>query len=139
MISLMDEISDGKGRRARAWLFFDAQCGFCARIARWLSPFLEHRGVAIARLQDPRVGALLGLSGEELLGEMRVLLSDGRQYGGADACVALAREIWWALPLVWFGEIPGGMEVLRRGYRGIARRRNCSANRCEAVAAADRA
>ena len=89
MISLASEFTDGKGRHARGWLFFDAQCGFCTRIARWLAPILQRRGLAVAPLQDARVGALLGLSQAELLREMRVLLADGRQYGGADAGVAL--------------------------------------------------
>src|SRR4029077_10707813 len=112
MISLTSEFTDGKGRHAGGWLFFDAGCGFCTRIARWLSPILERRGLAVAPLQDSRVGALLGMSREELLREMRLLLSDGQQFGGADAAVALAREIWWAQPLVWFSRIPGGTGAL---------------------------
>ncbi|MGA2431700.1 MAG: DUF393 domain-containing protein [Candidatus Acidiferrum sp.] len=131
MISLASEFTDGKGRHARGWLFFDAQCGFCTRIARWLAPILQRRGLAVAPLQDARVGALLGLSPAELLREMRVLLADGRQYGGADAGVALAREIWWARPLLWLAKIPGVMPWLRDGYRWIAGRRRCSAERCE--------
>ena len=59
---------------------------FCTRIARWLAPILERRGLAVAPLQDSRVGALLGMSREELLREMRLLLSDGRQFGGAECC-----------------------------------------------------
>src|SRR6267378_677263 len=81
MISLVSEYTDGKGRHARGWLFFDAECKFCTRIARWLAPILERRGIALAPLQDPRVGALLGLLREELLFEMRFLLSDGSQFG----------------------------------------------------------
>jgi predicted DCC family thiol-disulfide oxidoreductase YuxK len=132
MISLTSELTDGKGRHARGWLFFDAECGFCTRIARWLAPILERRRLAVAPLQDPRVGALLGLSREELMREIRVLLSDGRQLGGADACVALAQEIWWARPLVWMSKIPGGMEMLRSGYRSIAMHRSCVAVSCPA-------
>jgi predicted DCC family thiol-disulfide oxidoreductase YuxK len=131
MISLASEFTDGKGRHARGWLFFDAECGFCTRIARWLAPILERRGLEVAPLQDRRVGALLGLSGVELLREMRFLLSDGRQFGGADACVALAREIWWGRPLLWLSKIPGVMELLRKGYRRIAARRKCAAESCE--------
>src|ERR1700694_917507 len=89
MISLASEFTDGKGRHARGWLFFDAQCGFCTRVARWVAPMLQRRGLAVAPLQDARVAALLGLSEAELMREMRVLLEDGRQYGGADAVVAL--------------------------------------------------
>lgn len=130
MISLASEITDGKGRHARGWLFFDAECGFCTRIARWLAPILRRRGMAVAPLQDPRVGALLGLSREELLREIRLLLSDGRQFSGADAVVALAREIWWARPLVWLSRSRRMMVVLRSGYSRIAASRSCAAHAC---------
>ncbi|MGB7284537.1 MAG: DCC1-like thiol-disulfide oxidoreductase family protein [Candidatus Acidiferrum sp.] len=130
MISLTSEFTDGKGRHARGWLFFDVECAFCTRIARWLAPILERRGIAAAPLQDPRVGALLGMSREELLREMRLLLADGAQYGGADVAVALAREIWWARPLAWFARLPGMMELLRRGYARQAARRDCAAASC---------
>lgn len=130
MISLTSEFTDGKGRHARGWLFFDVECNFCTRIARCLTPILERRGLAVAPLQDPRVGALLGLSRQELLREMRFLLSDGRQSGGADAVVALAREIWWARPLVWISKIPRMMEILRRAYGWVASRRSCAATVC---------
>ncbi len=131
MISLASEFTDGKGRHARGWLFFDAECAFCTRTARWLLPILARRGLAVAPLQDPRVGALLGLSRPELLRELRFLLSDGSQFGGVDAVRALAREIWWARPLVWVARIPGMMEQLRRGYYWFAARRSCAAMQCE--------
>lgn len=139
MISLTSELTDGKGRQARGWLFFDAECGFCTRIARWLAPILERRKLAVAPLEDPRVGALLGMSREELMREIRVLLPDGRQLGGADACVALAEEIWWARPLVWVSRIPGGMEMLKNGYRSIAMHRSCVAVTCPVNEATRRA
>jgi predicted DCC family thiol-disulfide oxidoreductase YuxK len=134
MISLASEFTDGKGRHARGWLFFDADCGFCTRIAQWVAPVLQRRGFAVAPLQDSRVGALLGLPQAELMREMRVLLADGQQYGGADAAVALAREIWWAMPLAWLAKIPGIMNWLRLGYRAIAERRSCAAVSCRRVA-----
>src|SRR3989475_10854496 len=98
MISLVSEYTDGKGRHARGWLFFDAECKFCTRIARWLAPILERRGIALAPLQDPRVGALLGLSREELMREMQFLLSDGSRFGGADAAGGVGRVIWGGRP-----------------------------------------
>jgi predicted DCC family thiol-disulfide oxidoreductase YuxK len=139
MISLTSEFTDGKGRHARGWLFFDAECKFCTRIARWLAPILKRRGLAVAPLQDPRVGVLLGLTRFELMREMRFLLSDGRQSGGADAAVALAREIWWARPLVWVAQLPGMMGLLRDGYRRIAARRSCAATMCPATQVSPRA
>jgi predicted DCC family thiol-disulfide oxidoreductase YuxK len=127
MISLTSEFTDSKGRHARGWLFFDADCAFCVKIVRALAPTLQKCGFALAPLQDPRVGALLGLSQNELLLEMRLLLSNGQQTGGADAAVALAHEIWWARPLVWLSRLPGMMQLMRRAYRWIAVYRKCSA------------
>ena len=127
MISLANEYTDGKGRHANGWLFFDAECGFCTHSARWIAPILSRRGMAVAPLQDPRVGALLGIKGEALLRELRFLLSDGTQYGGADAVVAVAREIWWGRPLVWFAKLPGAMNLLHSGYRWVAAQRSCAA------------
>jgi predicted DCC family thiol-disulfide oxidoreductase YuxK len=130
MISLASELTDSKGRHARGWLFFDAECKFCTRIAMRLSGPMQRRGLAVAPLQDPRVGALLGLSREELLRAMRFVLADGSQYSGADAVVALARELWWARPLVWLSKIPGMLSVLHAGYRWVAARRSCRAENC---------
>ena len=130
MISLTSEFMDSKSIHARGWLFFDAECAFCTRIARVLAPILRRRGLALAPLQDPRVGALLGLPRQELLREMRFLLSDRTQYGGADAAIAMAREIWWARPLVWLANVPGMMNLLRSAYRSFATRRKCVAQTC---------
>ena len=133
MISLASEYTDGKGRHAKGWLFFDAECGFCIRIARWVAPILARRGFGVAPLQDSRVGALLGMSRQELLLELRFLLSDGRQSGGADAVLGVAREIWWLRPLVWISKLPGALPLLREGYRWVAARRSCSASACTAT------
>jgi predicted DCC family thiol-disulfide oxidoreductase YuxK len=134
MISLASEFTDGKGRHARGWLFFDGECEFCTRMARWVLPILERRELGVAPLQDPRVGALLGLQPPELLRELRFLWSDGSQYGGADAVLAVAREIWWGWPLVWLAKIPGVLEQMRRGYYWFAARRSCTALHCDAHA-----
>lgn len=126
MISLASEYTDGKGRHAQGWLFFDARCGFCTGTARRLAPVLRRRGFAVAALQDPRVCALLGLSDEDALRELRFLLSDGKQFGGADAVVAVTREIWWAQPLAWLAKIPGMMPLWQAAYRWVAAHRSCA-------------
>jgi predicted DCC family thiol-disulfide oxidoreductase YuxK len=130
MISLASEMTDAKGRHARGWLFFDAECQFCTRIAIWLAGPMRLRGLAMAPLQDPRVGALLGLSRAELLRAIRFVLADGSQYSGADALVAVAREMWWARPLVWVSKVPGAMPAMRTGYRWVAARWRCHAEHC---------
>lgn len=129
MLSLANDYTDTKGHHAHGFLFFDADCSFCTRTARWLAPILARRGFAVAPLQDPRVGVLLGLSQEDLLRELRFLRSDGTQYGGADAVLAVARQIWWAQPLVWFASIPGMKPLLRSAYRWAAARRSCAASK----------
>lgn len=139
MISLASEFTDGKGRHARGWLFFDAECEFCTRIARRLAPVLERRALALAPLQDPRVATLLGLPPEELLFELKFLASDGGQYGGADAAVAVAREIWGTQPVVWLAKIPFVMKAMRTAYRWIAERRHCAAMSCPANMASRKA
>lgn len=138
MISLTNEYTDAKGRHARGWLFFDAECAFCTRFARWIAPILEHRKMAVAPLQDPRVGALLGIGRNDLLRELRFLWSDGTQYGGADAVVAVAREIWWGRPLVWFAKLPGAMPLLHAGYQWVAAQRSCAAAHCVAISSSQK-
>jgi predicted DCC family thiol-disulfide oxidoreductase YuxK len=133
MISLVSEYTDGKGRHARGWLFFDAECKFCTRCARFLAPLLERRNLGVAPLQDPRVGALLGLSHHELLREMRFLHGDGTHFGGADAAIEVAKEIWWARPIVWLSKLPGMMRLLHAGYHWIAAQRSCAAEQCAAA------
>jgi len=130
MITLADEFTDRKERRARGWLFFDAECAFCTRIARWLAPALARRGLALAPLQDARVGALLGLSRLELLKEMRFLSSGGTQLSGADAVLGVAREVWWARPFARSVEWTGTKGLMDMAYRWIAARRGCNAGIC---------
>ena len=131
MISLITEMTDSKGRKARAgWVFFDGDCGFCMSIARRLQPVLEPRGFGIATLQDPRVREQLSLPERELLAELRVLAKDGRQFGGADAIVYLARQVWWAWPLWAIARVPGMLHVLRFAYRWIAILRHCVSGVC---------
>lgn len=135
MISLCSELTDSKGSRARAgWVFFDAECSFCAALARRFRSVLEPRGYALAPLQDPRVQELLALPPGQLLREMRVLTCAGQVIGGADAIVFLARGIWWAWPLYAVAQLPGMRAVLRAGYRWIAARRRCTSATCVALA-----
>ena len=130
MISLTSEMTDSKGRHARGWLFYDADCGFCTRIARWLARPMKRRQLGVAPLQDPRVTSLLGLPPQELLLAVRYLGPSGSQHSGADAFLAMAREFWWMRPLIWLSRIPGVMAAMHAGYRWVARNRKCTAEQC---------
>jgi len=136
MVSLSSDFTDAKGRRApNGWIFFDADCPFCTRIARRMRPAVEPRGFGLAALQDPRAQAMLGLSGEVLLQEMRLLTSDGRQYGGADAFIEISRRVWWAWPFYALSFVPGMRSLMRAIYRKVAARRSCAAGTCPSAGA----
>jgi len=127
MISLSAEMTDTKGKHApRGWVFFDRDCTVCTSLARRFRRPLEKRGFGLAALQDPRVQALLDLPPEDLLREMRVATAEGKIYGGAEAIVYLARQIWWAWPFYAAAKLPGVPRILDACYRWFADRRTCS-------------
>ncbi len=67
------------------------------------------------------------------LKEMRLLLPDGKVFGGADAVLEISRRYWWAWPVHALGRVPVLKVMLRAGYEWLARRRNCAADGCEIV------
>ena len=131
MISLSSEITDTKGRHAsRGWVFFDRDCSVCTSLARRFRRPLETRGFGLAALQDTRVQALLALPPEDLLREMRVATAEGKIYGGAEAIVFLARQIWWAWPFYAAAKLPGVPRILGACYRWFADHRTCASGSC---------
>jgi predicted DCC family thiol-disulfide oxidoreductase YuxK len=132
MISLSSEMTDAKGRHAtRGWVFFDRDCRVCTSLARRFRRTLEARGFGLAALQDPRVQSLLALPpDQDLLREMRVATANGELYGGAQAIVYLARQIWWAWPLYAAAKFPGVLRILEAGYRWFADHRTCASGVC---------
>lgn len=119
-----------EGRAVRGWVLYDADCGFCTRLAWRFGGALERRGYRVVPLQAPWVRERLQLPAEKLLEEMRVLTIEGVHVGGADAVMYLARRMWWALPLYAASLIPGVMHLLRWGYRWIAARRHRFSRTC---------
>jgi predicted DCC family thiol-disulfide oxidoreductase YuxK len=115
-------------------VLYDADCGFCTRWAWRLMYFAGPRGFHLAPLQAPWVRPALGLSGEELLEELRVLTAGGAIYGGADALLYLAKEVPWARPLAFAGRLPGMMFLMRAAYRWIARHRHTISRTCQLAA-----
>ena len=131
MISLSSEMTDTKGRHASGgWVFFDRNCSICTSLARRFRRTFQNRGFGLAALQDPRVAALLALPQDRLLRELRVVTTEGKIYGGAEAIVYLAGQIWWAWPLFAAAKIPGVPRILDIGYRWVAGHRHCSSGPC---------
>jgi predicted DCC family thiol-disulfide oxidoreductase YuxK len=131
MISLSSEITDAKVSRAKCgWVFFDRDCSVCTSFARRFRRTLQTRGFGLAALQDPRAQALLAPPRAELFREMRVATADGKTYGGAEAIVFLARQIWWAWPLFAAAKLPGVPRILGACYRWFADHRTCLSGTC---------
>src|SRR5271154_39617 len=126
MISLIAEITDAKGSRApKGWILFDRDCKICTSLARRSRRTFEKRGFGLAALQDPRVAALFGVPPDQLLREMRVVTNENELYGGAEAIVYLARQIWWALPVYVAAQLPGVLRILKASYSWFADHRSC--------------
>src|SRR5882724_8033407 len=114
----------------KGWVFYDGDCPLCTSAVRRFGPLLRTRGFEPRPLQAPWIGKKPGLSPEQLLIEMRLLLPDGRLYGGADALLQIAQRYWWAWPLYLLGRLPGAKPLLRAIYRRIARNRYCISGVC---------
>jgi predicted DCC family thiol-disulfide oxidoreductase YuxK len=130
-ISLSTEMSDGRRKQARGWVLYDETCELCRKSVVFWHGVIARRGFAFAALQEPWVRERLRMSDVELLREMRLLLRDGRVFGGADAILQLARAIWWAWPLVAMARVPGVNRLLRAAYRAVAARRSCANGACD--------
>jgi predicted DCC family thiol-disulfide oxidoreductase YuxK len=111
-------------------LFFDGECGLCTGAAMRFTPLLHRYHFELAPLQGVIGSQRLGLKTGEPLAEMKLLARDGRVFGGADAILEIARNIWWARPLCMFAFIPGVKGLFRRLYRWVAVNRHCSAGVC---------
>jgi predicted DCC family thiol-disulfide oxidoreductase YuxK len=61
---------------------------------------------------------------------MRVATANGNVYGGAEAIVFLARQIWWAWPLYAAAKLPGIPRLLETCYRWFADHRTCVSGTC---------
>src|SRR3954469_5279093 len=105
------------------FILYDAECRMCRDMMRRFEKTFTARGFSFAPLQ-------LELNPDERPSEIRVQMTDGDAFGGADAVLFLARFVWWGWPLTWFAQLPGAKKLLRRIYREIASRRSCDNGAC---------
>jgi predicted DCC family thiol-disulfide oxidoreductase YuxK len=128
-ISVNTEITDVM----KETMFYDGECSLCVGMARRFTPILRARGFRLVAFQEPFAQKRLNLADDACPSEMRLLLTDGRMLGGADAIVQIARSIWWAWPLFLLAQLPGAISLLRALYRWIAARRYCPNGTCQLV------
>jgi alginate O-acetyltransferase complex protein AlgI len=131
-ISVNTEITDRKNKELNGWIFYDAECALCCGWAFRTKKLLNDRGFEFIPLQTAWAKQRLGLTDATALIEMRLLLADGKIFGGADALIETARNIWWTWPVWAISKIPGVIFIFRAIYRFIAARRNCVNNACAA-------
>lgn len=114
-------------------VIWDGKCSFCRSQVLRLRR-LDSNRLSYVSLHDPRVEERFPeLSYDQLMDQMWVVDSRGRQYGGADAGRYLSRRLprlWWLAPLL---HIPFSMPLWRWLYSRIANRRyKLSGGQCEA-------
>jgi alginate O-acetyltransferase complex protein AlgI len=112
------------------WVFYDAHCGLCVRLAQRAQGFLLRKGLRLVPLQTEGLTTALGLSQTELMKEMRLLTADGRLLGGVDAALEIFRDVVWAWPLFLLARLPGGQRLLRWSYARLAANRYCISGVC---------
>jgi predicted DCC family thiol-disulfide oxidoreductase YuxK len=115
----------------RGWILYDGDCPSCTASARRFDRIFRRRGFLFLPLQTEWVMQQLGFEPGAPLEEMHVLTNDGQDIAGADAVIFLARQIWWAWPVVALAQLPRMHKLLDRSYRWIAARRACDHVACE--------
>jgi predicted DCC family thiol-disulfide oxidoreductase YuxK len=114
----------------RGQIFYDASCGLCSDGYRRFGPMTERRGFKWVPLQDQRVRDFLGLEGDDLPDEVKLLTTGGRLLGGVDALAFVAKSIWWGKPLWLISRIPGIHGLLVLAYKWVAQRRQKISGAC---------
>jgi len=123
MISLISELTDSKGRRASRVGFVSTAVAVYALRSQADSNERSKSAFGLAALQDPRVATLLGLPTDQLLREMRVVTANNELYGGVDAIVFLARQIWWGWLIYAAAQLQVCSTFFQAGYRWFANHR----------------
>lgn len=122
--------SDEEATPPRGWILFDDSCGICRRWVPFWERALRRRGYAIAPLQADWVRRQLGMTEEELLQDLRLLLADGSLVSGADVYRHATKRIWWAWPVYLLAAAPGLRCLFDAGYRAFARSRHRVSDAC---------
>ena len=112
------------------FVLYDDSCGFCRRWVPFWKATLHKRGFAIAPLQSKWVVERLKASQEDLIFDLRLLLTDGGQVRGADVYRYLMRRIWWAYPVFLLSSAPLLRSAFDWGYRTFANHRHWFSRAC---------
>jgi predicted DCC family thiol-disulfide oxidoreductase YuxK len=112
------------------WIFFDADCRFCAANRRRWGRLFERHGFVWLPLQTAGTAERLRVTPEQLMAEMWVLPAGAHPLSGVDAWIVLMRHVWWLKPLAAVLGLPGIKPLAQAVYRSLARNRYCLAGQC---------
>jgi predicted DCC family thiol-disulfide oxidoreductase YuxK len=129
MISELTEITErAEATSFRGWIFYDRDCSFCGDLALRFETVFAKRGFHFEPLQHEWVLRRLNLTRDKALEEMRVLTEAGEVFGGVDAVIFLARQLWWGAPGAILARLQFVHAILDRLYRWVAAHRTCAIN-----------
>ena len=114
----------------KGWVLYDGSCGFCNRWVPFWENTLKRRGIHIAPLQAGWVAEKIHLSQDDLVADLRLLLTTGEQMRGAEVYRYLMRRIWWAMPLYLLSILPVFRTLFDAGYRAFADNRYFMSRAC---------
>ena len=124
------EITDTTVRSPAGWIFFDAECRFCAAHRRHWGRIFERRGFVWVPLQTPGTAERLDVAPELLTAELWLLPAGAPPLSGVNAWIRLMRHVWWLKPFGVVIEAPGLKRLARAVYRWVARNRHCLGGQC---------
>jgi len=118
-------------RPPRDTVLYDGHCRFCRGQISILRRLDLTGRLEFTSLHDPRVpNAFPGLSREEMMEEMVVVDTRGREWRGAGAVRYLSRRLVALWPLALPLHVPGSMPLWSALYRLVARNRYRLAGSC---------
>jgi predicted DCC family thiol-disulfide oxidoreductase YuxK len=113
------------------WILYDDSCGFCRRWVPFWENTLRKRGFEIATLQADWVRQKLQLNENDLLQDLRLLLTNGEQIQGAAVYRYAMKRIWWAYPVYLFSIAPLGRTIFDWSYKKFAAHRHQISRACK--------
>jgi len=121
MISLISELTDSKAVGLPGVGFVStAVAVYALRSQADVERTIEKRGFGLAALQDPRSRRFLGLPTDQCCARCESSQPNNELYGGVDAIVFLARQIWWGWLIYAAAQLPGMQHILQAGIVGFA-------------------
>lgn len=104
-------------------ILYDGRCGFCTRRVGLLRRLNGGRGRALSPHEPGVLEQFPGLTLDACMSEMKLVLPDGRIFGGAEAVARalMLRPAWRAAGWLFF--VPGLRQLCDTLYRAIAARR----------------